>query len=247
MSPDFFEHVLEQIVPYTGYVYLHVQGEPLLHPDFRTILSICFEHHVKTALVTNGSLLANYPDLLSYLCLHRISVSLQSLPFHAEGSMEAMTESLLSLIKNAKGSPYIELRLWRRESMEHPRIRYVLDHLANICPEPIVRNDHSIRLSSGVFLNYDREFEWPGSGEYGDSHGTCLGAVRQIAVLADGTVVPCCLDAEGRIPLGSLKESSLEEILNGKRYLAMAEGFRRHNIIEPLCRKCTFRKRFDCQ
>ena len=32
MSVDEFAHTLQQIRPYTNYIYLHVKGEPLLHP-----------------------------------------------------------------------------------------------------------------------------------------------------------------------------------------------------------------------
>ena len=34
-----FNHILTQIKPYTDYIYLHVQGEPLLHKDLFNLLS----------------------------------------------------------------------------------------------------------------------------------------------------------------------------------------------------------------
>ena len=37
---------------------------------------------------------------------------------------------------------------------------------------------------------------------------------EQIAILVDGTVVPCCLDNNGDIPLGNIFEQTIEEILS---------------------------------
>ena len=33
MSIDEFSYILDEIRPFTDYIYLHVLGEPLLHPD----------------------------------------------------------------------------------------------------------------------------------------------------------------------------------------------------------------------
>lgn len=41
MSVDEFAHTLQQIRPYTNYIYLHVKGEPLLHPQLDEILALC--------------------------------------------------------------------------------------------------------------------------------------------------------------------------------------------------------------
>ena len=41
MSIEEFGHILDEIKPYTNYIYLHVKGEPMLHPELDTILSMC--------------------------------------------------------------------------------------------------------------------------------------------------------------------------------------------------------------
>ena len=66
----------------------------------------------------------------------------------------------------------------------------------------------------------------------------------QIASLADGTVVPCCLDSEGEIALGNLFETDMETILSSPRARAMREGLTAGKMIEPLCQKCTYARRF---
>ena len=77
-----------------------------------------------------------------------------------------------------------------------------------------------------------------------DDTGTCRALKDQLAVLSDGTVVPCCLDHEGDIPLGNLYRQSLEEILNTPRARALYEGFSQGRAAEELCRKCGYARRF---
>ena len=73
----------------------------------------------------------------------------------------------------------------------------------------------------------------------------CYGLRDQVGVLWDGTVVPCCLDHEGDVPLGNLYETSLEEILSGPRAEAIYQGFSQGEAREDLCRRCAFTRRFQ--
>ena len=66
----------------------------------------------------------------------------------------------------------------------------------------------------------------------------CKALHKQIGVLADGSLVPCCMDHNGDIILGNLFTQSLDEILNSPRAKAMIEGFRHHKATELLCRNC---------
>ena len=64
-------------------------------------------------------------------------------------------------------------------------------------------------------------------------------------MLCDGTVVPCCLDHEGDIPLGSLFAQPLEEILTSPRAQAIYNGFSGGTASEELCRRCGYIRRFQ--
>ena len=72
----------------------------------------------------------------------------------------------------------------------------------------------------------------------------CYGLRDHFGILSDGTVVPCCLDHEGDLPLGNLFESTLEEILSGDKAKAIYDGFSRRQAVEELCRKCGYARRF---
>ena len=73
---------------------------------------------------------------------------------------------------------------------------------------------------------------------------TCrLELVGSAAALASAR--PRLMDAEGQIVLGTLKTDSMSDILNAPRYQSMVQGFEQHRLVESLCRKCTYRTRFD--
>ena len=61
----------------------------------------------------------------------------------------------------------------------------------------------------------------------------------------DGTVIPCCLDANGIIDLGNIFKESLDDILNKQITKEIISGFQNNKAVHPLCNKCDFRERFE--
>ena len=79
MSAQEFGLVLSRLEGYVQYVYLHVMGEPLLHPELPTLLALAKARDMKICITTNGTLLQKRSDeLLAAESLHKISVSLHS-------------------------------------------------------------------------------------------------------------------------------------------------------------------------
>ena len=72
----------------------------------------------------------------------------------------------------------------------------------------------------------------------------CHGLRNQMGILVDGTVVPCCLDSDGNLPLGNIFEKSLKEILEGERAINIYNGFSRRVAVEDLCKRCGYATRF---
>jgi len=94
-------------------------------------------------------------------------------------------------------------------------------------------------------MHFDTYFEWPSLNNpvYGD--GTCQGLQSHIGILADGRVVPCCLDGDGIMTLGNLHERSLDEILHDERTVRIVNGFKEGKAVEELCQKCSYKERFN--
>ena len=79
MPPEVFALLAKMLRPYTEYLYLHVMGEPLLHPPLAEILRTCTELDFRVCLTTNGTLLPEKQPLLRDCpALHKGCVSLHS-------------------------------------------------------------------------------------------------------------------------------------------------------------------------
>jgi radical SAM protein with 4Fe4S-binding SPASM domain len=95
-----------------------------------------------------------------------------------------------------------------------------------------------------LYLERAQKFDWPDLAAEESGTEFCYGLRDQIGILADGTVVPCCLDHEGDIALGNIFKMSLEEILESERARVLREGFSRRRPTEELCRRCGYASRF---
>ena len=251
INPAEFRHLAEKLRPYTDYLYLHVLGEPLLHPQLGEILDICRELLFRVVITTNGTLLpAQETMLLSSPALYKINVSLHSFEANAPGDFRAYLSGCFSFAKKAgDAGKLVDLRLWNLDGEttrgQNAQNDVILETLASFFPRPWVQNTWGFRLCDRVFVHYAEKFDWPDLAlEERSDCGTCRALKDQIAVLSDGTVVPCCLDHEGDIALGNLFSQNLPEILDDTPAKLLLSGFFAQKLSHPLCRRCGYAKRF---
>lgn len=251
INPAEFRHLAEKLRPYTDYLYLHVLGEPLLHPQLVEILDICRELLFRVVITTNGTLLpAQEPMLLSSPALYKINVSLHSFEANAPGDFGSYLSGCFSFAKKAgEAGKLVDLRLWNLDGEttrgQNAQNDVILETLASFFPRPWVQNTWGFRLCDRVFVHYAEKFDWPDLAlEQRSDCGTCRALKDQIAVLCDGTVVPCCLDHEGDIALGNLFSQNLPEILDDTPAKSLLSGFSARKLSHPLCRRCGYAKRF---
>ena len=154
---------------------------------------------------------------------------------------------------NAKAAElgiYSIFRLWNLDSKTKAGLNtengVILSALEEAYPEEWEKRYSGYRLSRNTFLECAEIFEWPRTTEgYENECGTCHGLVDQIGVLADGSVVPCCLDCEGDITLGNIFSEHIRDILSSDRAAKMLEGLKSGHFTETLCRHCTYARRFS--
>jgi radical SAM protein with 4Fe4S-binding SPASM domain len=265
ISPQDFADRLDQIKPHTNYIYLHVKGEPLLHPRIDELLDIAADKGFKVNMTTNGTLLGKSGHkLLDKPALRQINFSLHSFDGHHgidEANRMAKADYIRSVVTYAKEiasrqKVIISFRLWNlaREQVggeEYARNREVLAILETMfeLDGPIgerINHSQGLKLADRIYLNQDYEFVWPDLDEQEDQgRGFCHALRNQAAILANGTVVPCCLDGEGVINLGNVKSQTFSEILEGERATRLYDGFSNRMVVEELCRKCDYRRRFN--
>ena len=92
LDPERFSDILKQVKPFTSYVYLHVLGEPLSHPQLEELLALCAGEEMKVQLTTNGTLLRSRKDLLRKYPPRQINVSVHAFP-HARCDLEDVLPS----------------------------------------------------------------------------------------------------------------------------------------------------------
>ncbi|WP_078427961.1 radical SAM/SPASM domain-containing protein [Alkalihalobacterium alkalinitrilicum] len=259
ISVEDFSKRLDQIKPHTDYIYLHVKGEPLLHPKIDQLLDISYEKGFKVNITTNGTLLRKAKNkIINKPALRQMNFSLHSFDGH-EGSTdkEGYVGSILQFIKEATSQSelIVSLRLWNLTednltNVQKKRNREVLEIIENEfnldykIEEKVVPGT-GVKIAERIYLNQDIEFKWSSLHEEEDEgKGFCHGLRNQAGILANGTVIPCCLDGEGIISLGNINETPFSEIIEGKRANNLYNGFSRREAVEELCRKCGYRKRF---
>ena len=241
-----FSFLLEQLKGWSDYLYFHLMGEPLCHPDLARFLQLAGDAGFKVILTTNGTLLDQQMDiLLNAPGLHKVNISLHA--FEANDLAVPFGEYLrrcFSFGQAAQGRKIVVYRLWNQGG-ENAQNQAILEAMHSAFPGEWAEVRRGVRIADRVFLEYGDKFDWPDlSAEEGGDAVFCYGLRDQIGVLCDGTVVPCCLDHEGDIPLGNLFERSLEEILQAERARAIYDGFRNRKAAEELCRRCGYARRF---
>lgn len=252
MTEDEFRHIAHQLKGYTNHLYFHVMGEPLLHPLLEQFLRISKENGFSVCITTNGTLLPKSEEVLlnNADCIHKIAVSLHAQEGNDRQDDGYIQNAIEFARKAANKDIFVVLRLWNQDSAEgigrNTQNGHIERMLQKAFPTPWTPRPKGFRLDRYIFLEYDGVFTWPTESKAQScSEGFCHGLLDQLAVLADGTVVPCCLDANGEIPLGNLFECSLQELLEQPRVTGMRDGLRRGELVEALCQKCTFSRRFS--
>ena len=198
MSVVEFSHVIREIKPYTGHVYLHVLGEPLSHPDLKTFLQICDEQEMQVNLTTNGTLLNACRDVLMNSRLRQVNVSLHSFPEHEQPQY---LEHVFSVCEElAQKGVHISYRLWSVQngqlSGESTRLLQQLTQHYHISHPQEFEKRMRLDVGDHLHLNLESVFQWPSlQHPYVSDYGRCLGMMQMCAILSDGTVVPCCLDS----------------------------------------------------
>ncbi len=257
MEEGMFRKVVTAVAPLTEEVCFHLMGEPLLHPGFDGYVGVCEKMGVRVNLTTNGILLKEERvKALLNSAVKQINFSLQS--FESNFPDKDNSDYLRKIFEFTERALverpdlYINYRLWNfgaegtRVSNElmiekiKKRLRADFNEAVNI------RWKKNVKIKGRVYLHFDSRFEWPNPHHpIRTTQGFCHGLSSHIGILADGTVVPCCLDKEGVINLGNCGSQNIDDLIQSPRAQAIRDGFQNGILVEDLCQKCTFITRFD--
>lgn len=240
-----FKRVINQVTPFTDYLYFHLLGEPLLHPNLADFLNICEENNLKVIITTNGTLLKNQQEVLIHSNSHyKTVISLHSFEANLNQNFNDYINNCLSYAKTAEGKKIVVLRLWNSGG-EDKLNQNILQKIEAIFPAPWRDTRGGKQIGNNIYIQFGDKFDWPDINNTNDSETAfCYGMRDQIGILCDGTVVPCCLDNNGEINLGNIFEADLGDIINSPRAVNIYNGFSNRKAMERLCKKCTFARKF---
>ena len=243
-------------------VYLHVLGEPTLHPGFALFLKEIKTAGLSLTLVTNGTTIARTAHhILNSPAVRQVNFSTHAYaelpPDEARGHLENVLDFCrIALI--ARPEMYINLRLWNIGAAtagdwnEFAISRINETFNTQVAPGNFCSRHKSFPIAGRLYLHEDSRFEWPGKSPQAENsrdpqqivRGTCHALDTHVAILHDGRVVACCLDYSGQIALGNIADQSLPEILDSPTARNIREGFEKHELRHPFCQSCSYCKRF---
>lgn len=240
-----FSHILDELEGLTEYIYLHVMGEPLTHPELCEFISIASSRGFKCAITTNGTLLKNRPEILDS-GVYKINISVHSFEKGTEEEFLAYVRSIMDFADESSRRGILTiLRLWNKGYDEGRNIDILALLADRFSDEEWHNGPRGSRLRNKLHLEYGERFDWPDAAckSLGDDV-FCYGLSDHFGILSDGRVIPCCLDREAEIDLGNVYEKSLAEILSSERSEAIRKGFKQKRAVEQLCKKCGYARRF---
>ena len=252
MSVEKFGIIAKKVAG-VGRIYtFHLLGDPLVLPNLKNFIKLANAHKMPLELTTSGFYMSekNTQLLLESENIRQINLSLMAFLAQKKLNLNEYFAPILRFLRlhlAQNSQSFVNLRLWNLGANFTPPFENnaIYSLLEREFDTKIQKNAPKNRLENRIILHQSELFCWAGAGEKNAPKvpcvkGSCHALRKQIGILSDGTVVPCCMDTSGVIGLGNLFTQELSEILASKRAVAMKKGFERGEFTEKLCQQCEF-------
>ena len=245
MEFSLFKKIIDEISFFAHDVNLFHRGESLLHPQIFKMIKYAKNKGLSTRLNTNATLLdekRSYEifnsglDFLSFSFDGYEKKTYEKIRVGAdfEKTLDNIINFLLIKKKLGKNSPYVTFTVI--EFSEDSSIRAKKD-----VKEQFIKKFNSLPLDHFVIRS---PHNW--SGAYNTEEMTsnksfccCTFPWYSLTVFWDGSVLPCPQDFFGKLILGNVKDSSLEDIWNGSREIFLREKLSKRNYQDIIpCNNC---------
>lgn len=251
MDEGLFYRILDQIKEHKTPLRFIRWGEPTMHPKLLEFLRAAKSHGIICHMNTNGSKMTD--ELMQAL----IEIPLDSIKFSFQGvdqkSYREMRnidyyDDLLAVVRRLydmrgeRDYPYIQVST---TITYEPRqmVQSFLKHVAPFTDRATVGMTLLSHLDMDkVFLGEEemKTLEHLRSQErILKKHPECPEVFEKLSINWDGTVTACCGDSDNLMPIGDLREQSLEDIWRGERlkhYRDLLVDMRHDEI--PMCSTC---------
>ena len=252
MDLGLFEKILKELKGKTKEIALHLMGDPLLNKNLKSYLDLARDYSHKVSLTTSGFYIGlQDSDTLLHQAVSQLNISLNSFNKNSSKiSLGQYLEPIFSLMdyKLAKNSEqFINLRLWNLDKKKsefcfNEKIFHELETRYGVNISRDLIKKESFRIAKKVKIHFDELFEWPSLNGDILPNSPCHGLNKQLGVLADGRVAPCCLDYEAKTLLGDLNRQSLYDIVTNAKHIT--KSLKEGEPTQELCKRCSYRLRF---
>lgn len=245
MSFEEFSLIANSLVGVTDYLYFHVMGEPLTHPELPRFIEYATSLGFKCAVTTNGTLVTRRAEELIASGIYKVNLSVHSFEGGEEEGYLSYIDSLADFADKASNAGVLTvLRLWNKGYDGGLNDR-TIEILKTRLQGEWKWGSRGARIRHKLHLEYGDRFDWPDmEAENMGDRLFCYGLRDHFGILSDGRVIPCCLDREGEITLGNIYETPIRRILSSERAMTILHGFDNRVAVEELCQKCGYARRF---
>jgi MoaA/NifB/PqqE/SkfB family radical SAM enzyme len=220
---DFEKYVINQNLSHLSRVSFTGWGEPLLHPDIIRMINYAEEKGVRTTMPTNASLLTK--DNIERILNSR----LDEIRFSIDGfdkSYEAVRKHEYSKIYEN----VMQFLSCRKKCGSHIDVTLVC--VVNDVTAPLIREWETYWHQYG-HTEFQRAAQFNGART---QPCTIIGSTWYAWHNLD--VSPCCLDYDGKIILGNLRTSNIDEIINSENFMEL-KAANQAKVWPTRCKSCT--------
>jgi MoaA/NifB/PqqE/SkfB family radical SAM enzyme len=236
ISLDLLDSLVGQIAPYADVIDLSFDGEPFLHPRWSECVRICHRHGVRAILQTNGLLVD------AALGGEILEAGVDSITF----SVDAATEETYRKLKPGGDYQLVVSNLERflRMASGRPRRPSITIQFVR-GPENKNEAEDFLRFWKGRgadFLRVKPMLNFGGtvsSGFTGGPASPCILLWTSLSIHWDGIVTLCCMDIEGRSPMGDAARDDLKNIVDNEAFRSIRRLHIQGRYAQcPVCRDC---------
>lgn len=247
MDFHLFKNIIDQIKGYTDFVWLHLYGEPLFHPQLEQFINYCSGNNIKPGISTNATILDNEKAvMLLNSKLHYIKLCLDGSTketyerIRKHGDFDKTRNNIINFLKlkkkfNKKGL-LAEIQIVRMKETDG-EIDDFKKQWRNINAYVLVKQ--FCRFGNQVKSVVEMDWEEQLQGSYRDKRYPCTELWRRGGFLWNGDFVTCCMDFDGNSVAGNLNREKLMNIWNSASMKRLRKEHIENNYINPLCKNCS--------
>ncbi len=245
MSMTVYEKIVAEGAGFVEFMWLHFFGEPLINKNIYRMIDMAEEAGIRTGISTNATLMdekacrAILDSKLSILllCLDGATKeTFEGIRLGARFEKVSANIARFGEMKRARNSDLkVALQMIDMDANHSEKDLFLKQWRGHGFDSVTVKDFH-------VWANQDEQLIQITQSQPPTPSGLCYEPWIGFTVLADGTVVPCCNDYGGKMPLGDLKTQSLAEVWNGEPMRDLRRRFlgEKPDLDGTICEKCPY-------